>query len=208
MGLGSEVAAGNVPQCYHPLDVAPEQDPRGCASTASEHSAVSSVSLRQCRPGARHTSGYSMRRTSQGRVHAAKAMRGGPRQSVGEGRPRGRPDRPQHRRQPLVVALSSAWMPTLGERAGHTEEPRASVAAMVLIAATIMCFVLWGAVIVWVLVAPENLNADQRFLPPAVALTCAVAFFVYRLRRRAKQRRLERIISGEPAPPRSMGPAP
>ena len=94
-----------------------------------------------------------------------------------------------------------AWMPTLGERAGHTEEPRASVAAMVLIAATIMCFVLWGAVIVWVLVAPENLNADQRFLLPAVALTCAVTFFVYRLRRRAKQRRLDRIISGEPVPP-------
>lgn len=32
------------------------------------------------------------------------------------------------------------------------------------------------AVFVWVLVAPENPNADQRFLPPGVALACAVAF--------------------------------
>lgn len=72
---------------------------------------------------------------------------------------------------------------------------------MVLIAAIIMCLVLFGAVFVWVLVAPENLNADQRFVPPAVALTCAVASFVYRTRSRARQRRLDRIIIGEPAPP-------
>lgn len=72
---------------------------------------------------------------------------------------------------------------------------------MVLIAAIIFCLVLWGAAFVWVLVIPENLNADQRAFIPVVALTCAVAFFVYRWRRRAKQRRLNRIISGEPAPP-------
>ena len=59
---------------------------------------------------------------------------------------------------------------------------------MVLIVAIIFCLVLWGggAAFVWVLVVPENLNADQRAFIPAVALTCAVAFFVYRWRRRAK----------------------
>lgn len=72
---------------------------------------------------------------------------------------------------------------------------------MVLVAAIIMCLVLFGVVSVWVLVAPQNLNADERFFLPAIALTCAVTFFVYRRRRRAKQRRLDRIIIGEPAPP-------
>ena len=72
---------------------------------------------------------------------------------------------------------------------------------MALIATIITCLVLWGAVFGWFLVAPENLNADERFLAPTIAVTCAVAFFVYRWRRRAKQRRPDRIISGEPAPP-------
>lgn len=76
-----------------------------------------------------------------------------------------------------------------------------AVEAMFLIASDHNVPCSLGAVLVWVLVAPENLNADQRALPSAAALTCAVASFVYRLRRRAKQRRLDRIIIGEPAPP-------